>query len=79
VNQLAELLSSRGRAEIFRLLFGPASSELHVRELERRTGLSDATVRQELKKLSRLGVVEARQDGDRTYYRVNGTHPQLRS
>jgi DNA-binding transcriptional ArsR family regulator len=75
VNQLAELLSSRGRAEIFRLLFGPADSELHVRELERQTGLSDATVRQELKKLSRLGVVEARRDGNRTYYRANDAHP----
>lgn len=66
---------SRGRAEIFRLLFGPPSGELHVRELERRTGLSDATVRQELKKLSRLGVVEARRDGNRTCYRANGTYP----
>jgi DNA-binding transcriptional ArsR family regulator len=75
VNQLAELLSSRGRAEIFRLLFGPADGELHVRELERQTGLSDATVRQELKKLSRLGVVEARRDGNRTYYRANDAHP----
>ena len=75
MNQLAELLSSRGRAEIFRLLFGPAGEELHVRELERRTGLSDATVRQELKKLSRLGVVEARRDGNRAYYRANNAHP----
>ena len=75
MNQLAELLSSRGRAEIFRLLFGPAHGELHVRELERRTGLSDATVRQELKKLSRLGVVEARRDGNRAYYRANDVHP----
>lgn len=75
MNQLAELLSSRGRAEIFRLLFGPAGEELHVRELERRTGLSDATVRQELKKLTRLGVVEVRRDGNRTYYRANDAHP----
>lgn len=75
MNQLAELLSSRGRAEIFRLLFGPTRGELHVRELERRTGLSDATVRQELKKLSRLGVVEARRDGNRRYYRANDAHP----
>jgi DNA-binding transcriptional ArsR family regulator len=75
VNQLAELLSSRGRAEIFRLLFGPTRGELHVRELERRTGLSDATVRQELKKLLRLSVVEARRDGNRTYYRANDAHP----
>lgn len=75
MNQLAELLSSRGRAEIFRLLFGPAEEELHVRELERQTGLSDATVRQELKKLARLGVVEVRRDGNRTYYRANDAHP----
>jgi DNA-binding transcriptional ArsR family regulator len=75
MNMLAELLSSQGRAEIFRLLFGPVSRELHGRELERQTGLSDATVRQELKKLTRLGVVEARQDGNRTYYHANVAHP----
>lgn len=75
MNQLSELLSSRGRAEIFRLLFGPANGELHVRELERQTGLSDATVRQELKKLSRLGVVKMRRDGNRAYYRANDAHP----
>jgi DNA-binding transcriptional ArsR family regulator len=75
MNILAELLSSQGRAEIFRLLFGPSQSELHGRELERQTGLSDATVRQELKKLTRLGVVEARQDGNRTYYHANVAHP----
>lgn len=41
VNQLAELLLSRSRFEIFRLLFVLARGELRVRELERRTGLSD--------------------------------------
>lgn len=75
MNTLAELLSSRVRAEIFRLLFGPVSRELHVRELQRQSGLNDATVRQELKKLTRLGVVEARQNGNRTYYRANAQHP----
>jgi DNA-binding transcriptional ArsR family regulator len=75
MNMLAELLSSQGRAEIFRLLFGPGSCELHLRELERQTGLSEATLRQELKKLTRLGVVEARQDGNRTYYRAKAEHP----
>ena len=46
-----------------------------MRELERRSGLSDATVRQELKKLTRLGMVEVRRDGNRTYYRANDAHP----
>jgi uncharacterized protein len=75
MNVLAELLSSQGRAGIFRLLFGPTNGELHLREMGRQTGLSEATLRQELKKLVRLGVVEARQDGNRTYYRANAAHP----
>ncbi len=36
---------------------------------------ADATVRQELKRLARLGVVESRRDGNRTYYRANAQHP----
>jgi len=75
MNSLADLLSSRVKAEIFRLLFGGAESELHVREIERRSGLADATVRQELKRLTRLGGVEPRRDGNRTYYHANAEHP----
>lgn len=75
MNTLAELLSSRVKAEVFRLLFGTVGGELHVREIERQSGLADATVRQELKRLARLGLVEARRDGNRTYYRANHLHP----
>ena len=75
MNTLAELLSSRVKAEIFRLLFGASEAELHVREIERRSGLADATVRQELKRLTRLSVVEPRRDGNRTYYHANTEHP----
>ena len=46
-----------------------------MREIERRSGLADATVRQELKRLTRLGVVEPRRDGNRTYYHANTEHP----
>jgi DNA-binding transcriptional ArsR family regulator len=75
MNTLVELLSSRVKAETFRLLFGTTGRELHVREIERQSGLADATVRQELKRLARLGVVESRRDGNRTYYRANARHP----
>jgi DNA-binding transcriptional ArsR family regulator len=75
MNTLAELLSSRVKAETFRLLFGVSPQELHVREIERQSGLADATVRQELRRLSRLGIVESRPDGNRTYYRANTRHP----
>ena len=62
---LAEMLSSKVRAEIFRLLFGLRERELHVREIERRSGLSVGTVRQELQKLVRMELVSARRDGNR--------------
>ena len=72
---LAEILSSRVRAEIFRLLFGVSEAELHVREIERRSGLNISTVRQELEKLERLDLLTARRDGNRLYYRANRDHP----
>jgi predicted nucleotidyltransferase len=72
---LALLLSSGVKAELFRLLFGIGSQELHVRELERQSGFALSTVRQELKNLVTLGLVQARESGNRTYYRGNTHHP----
>jgi DNA-binding transcriptional ArsR family regulator len=71
---LAEILSIRVRAEIFRLLFGVSEAELHVREIERRSGFNIRTVRQELEELDRLDLVTARRDGNRLYYRANRDH-----
>ncbi len=75
MDTLPRLLSSRVKAEVFRLLFGLTAHELHVRELERRSGLSVSTVRQELQRLLGLGLLEVRKDGNRTYYRANIRHP----
>ena len=75
MNTLSEILSSRTRAEIFRLLFGPVQQELHIREIQRRSGLNDSTIRQELRKLARLDLVKARKDSNRIYYSVNKSNP----
>lgn len=75
MNPLADLFSSRVRAAILRLLFGPAEAELHVREIERRSGLSVGTVRQDLRTLVRLTLVVSRRDGNRLYYSANRDHP----
>jgi predicted nucleotidyltransferase len=72
---LAFLLSSRVKAEMFRLLFGLEPARLHVRELERRSGLALGTVRQELRRLSSLDLVQASVDGNRTYYQADRQHP----
>ena len=75
MNVLAEILSSRVKAEIFRLLFGVDQRELHVREIQRQSGFSVGTVQQELRRLSRLGLIVSRRDGNRVYFQANAQHP----
>ena len=75
MSTLSKLLSSGVRAELFRLLFGLNRQELHVRDLERQAGFAVSTVRQELKNLESLGLVQTRVSGNRTYYRGNTAHP----
>lgn len=79
MNTLAEILSSRVRAEIFRLLFGCTTQELHHREIVRRSGLSESAVRQELGKLTRLDLINRRKDGNRVYYSAKREHPLFQS
>ncbi len=69
------MLSSRTRAGIFTILFGVVQKELHNREIARRSGLSEAAVRQELGKLADLDLVVVRKDGNRVYYSANRSHP----
>jgi len=82
MNRLAELLSSRARSEIFRLLFSGNEEELHGREIQRRSGLNDSTIRQELHKLVRLDLVGKRKESNRVYYRAkreNPLYPEIRN
>lgn len=75
MNILADILSSKARAEIFRILFGINSNEFHLREIERRTGYSIGTVRQEVLKLINNRLIIKRVSGNRTYFRANKNHP----
>jgi len=75
MSSLAEILSSKIRAEIFRLLFGTNDKALHLRDIERRSGFAIGTIQGELKKLSKLDLVLKEVDGNRTYYMANKHHP----
>ncbi len=75
MNLLEEMLSSKTRAAIFGLLFGVREETLYIREIERRSGLSIGSVRQEALKLVRLGLILRRKSGNRTYYEPNKQHP----
>ncbi len=72
---LAEILSSRIRAAIFRLLFGLDTKELYMRDLQRRSGYSIGAIQTELKKLLRLELLSKRKDGNRIYFQANKEHP----
>jgi len=78
MTDLVDIVSSRVKAELLRLLFGLGQPELHLRELVRQSGLSLGTVQQELRRLTRVGLVTARKDGNRVYYRANPDHPAHR-
>ena len=75
MNILSEILSSKVRAEVFRLLFGLNDNALHVREIERRSGFAIGTIQTEMKKLYRLNLVLKKRDGNSLYYNPNRQHP----
>jgi predicted nucleotidyltransferase len=72
---LAKLFSSRTRAEVFKILFGLETKEVHLREIARRSKLTIGTIQDELRKLRSLDLITIRRDGNRLYYRANASHP----
>jgi len=72
---LSDILSSRVRAEIFRLLFGLDEKEVHLRKMEMQASLSLGTFRQDLQNLVKIDLMTTRRDGNRLYYRVHTEHP----
>jgi len=72
---LLTLLFPQMRAEVLRLLFADPQREVHVRDLERLSGLNVKTVQAELAKLSQADLITSERDGNRRYYRANASHP----
>lgn len=75
MNILFQLLSSKVRAEIFRILFGVQSVEMHMRELARGAGCTIGPIQTELRRLLALQMVISRRSGNRLYYSANRQHP----
>lgn len=75
MNTLAPILSSKIRAEFFRLFFGVDQQEMYMREIERRTGFAIGTIRQEASNLLQLNLIKERRSGNRIYFSANSNHP----
>jgi len=72
---LSTFLSSNLRAEILRIFFGINNREIHLREIERRTGFAIGSVRSETANLVKIGLLKKRKDGNRVYFKANTAHP----
>lgn len=75
MNLLAQILSSQVRAEIFRLLFNGDKISIHLRDLQRQSGLSIGTIQKEIAHLKELDLVTSERDGNRLYYTASADHP----
>lgn len=75
MDTLEKIFSSKTRAEIIRILFGIDQPEVHLREIQRKSGLAIETVRKEAMKLEDLELIIKRQDGNRLYFKANTQHP----
>jgi ArsR family transcriptional regulator len=70
LERAARVIKVLGHPMRLRILETLEDGERHVGELQAATGLSQATVSQQLGILRAHGVVEARRDGLRVYYRI---------
>lgn len=68
---LAELLGSATRARVLACLLLPGARPVHIRELARECEVHYSAARTELKRLSRLGLVEAERVGNSQVYRLD--------
>ena len=75
MNSLAEILSSKTRAEIFAVFFNSLDEELHFRDIQRRINQSVGATKQELEKLVSLDLLKIRKSGNRVYYKANRENP----
>src|SRR5438105_13462797 len=72
---LEGLLGSKSRARLLTIFVTHPPDEFYAQRLTTMTGLAESSVRYELSRLERLGLLLARKAGREKYYRINDRHP----
>ncbi len=72
---LERLLGSKSRARLLTIFVTHPADEVYAQRLTTMTSLAESSVRYELGRLERLGVLVARKEGREKYFRINGRHP----
>lgn len=70
LERAARVIRILGHPQRLRLIEALEGGECHVAELQGATGMTQAGVSQQLSVLRSHGVVDARRDGSRVYYRI---------
>jgi predicted nucleotidyltransferase len=70
-----DAIFSKARAEVLRNLFCDDDTELHLREIARRSGLTLHAIQKELASLTAAEIVVSRRDGNRQYFKANKANP----
>jgi predicted nucleotidyltransferase len=74
---LEGLLGSKSRARLLTIFVAHPTEEFYAQRLTAMTGLAESSVRYELGRLERLGLLVARKEGREKYYRIHNRHPLL--
>jgi predicted nucleotidyltransferase len=74
---LEGLLGSKSRARLLTIFVTHPAEEYYAQRLTTMTSLAESSVRYELRRLERLGVLVARKEGRERYFRINDRHPLL--
>lgn len=72
---LAHAVFSDRQARLFRWLFGQPERSFFLNELMRLSGLSSASLQQELKRLSESGVLQSKRMGNLRVFKANPASP----
>ncbi len=72
---LEGLFGSRSRARLLAIFTSHPAEEFYAQRLTTMTRLAESSVRYELGRLERLGLLVARREGREKYYRINDRHP----
>lgn len=78
-SSLAALFPSMAMARLVIFFAVHPGARYHVRELSRLTGLFSASLQHELKRLAHMGALVREDEGARTCYRADESHPVWRA
>ena len=75
---LGEVLFSKTRRQVFRLLFSQPGRAYHLNEIVRLAGVGTGSVARELERLTAAGLVQVEKVGNQKHYQANAASPIYR-